>query len=402
MMQRIFQLGFLLLTCLILVNCNGQISPKQTDVLSDDFDKTPPFYYKMPQILTSNDTSPAFKKQGQQILLTGTVYEIDGKTPAANVVLYYYQTNTNGIYATNEAEERNMPKNKLGQTHGYIRGWLKTDEQGSYSIYTIKPGSYPSRAESAHIHLTVKEKNMGEPYYIDNFVFDNDPLLTTQTRKEMENRGGSGVIRFVEKDGLWIGERNIILGLNIPDYPIQKDESFNSGKHIGEDIISFTPFHAYGGDKGTQTCPICKYGWYHGILYFVGNQPNWDEVKDWLLFLDQESQKRSEYLKVYLVYGNEANYSKKQRIQELEQLGTALALKKVALTFVPSFDDKSSEVHLNLIDPNVESTFLLYKRSTIIDKYVDLKPNQQNFEKIIKRLDDSANDYFKLSRPKHE
>ncbi|GAB5550679.1 MAG: hypothetical protein Sapg2KO_02700 [Saprospiraceae bacterium] len=388
-----------MLTCLILVNCNGQTSPKQTGVLSDDFDKSPPFYFKMPQTLTSIDTSPAFNKKGQQILLTGIVYETDGKTPAANVVLYYYQTNTKGIYATNEAEERNMPKNKLGQTHGYIRGWLKTDQQGRYSIYTIKPATYPSRAQPAHVHLTIKEKNMEAPYYIDDFVFDDDPLLTTQTRKKMENRGGNGVIRFVEKDGLWIGERNIILGLNIPDYPIKTEKLFDSGKQIGEDLISFTPFHAYGADKGTQTCPICKYGWYHGILYFVGNHPNWDEIKDWLLFLDEESQKRAEYLKVYLVYGNEANYDKKQRIQELEQLGNLLALKKVALTFVPSFDDKTSEVHLNLIDPNAGNTFLIYKRSTIIDKYVDLQPNQQNFEKIIKRLDHSANDYFKLSRP---
>jgi protocatechuate 3,4-dioxygenase beta subunit len=50
----------------------------------------------------------------------------------------------------------------------------------------------------------------------------------------------------------------------------------------------------------------------------------------------------------------------------------------------------------------VENTFLIYKRSNIIDKYVDLKPNQQNFKKIAERLDNTANEYFKLSRPKQE
>ncbi len=392
----------MLLACINLTSCNSQNNKKETETLSGDFDKSMPFYYKMPKNLSATDTSPAFKEKGKKILLTGTVYQIDGKTPASNVILYYYQTNTKGIYATKESEERNMPKNKLGHTHGYIRGWLKTDEQGNYSIYTIQPETYPSRDQPAHVHITAKEKNMNEPYYIDDFVFDNDRLLTTQWRKSMENRGGSGVIRFVQKDSLWIGERNIYLGLNIPDYPIKNISQKNSGKNIGEDIISFTPFHAYGADKGTKTCPICKYGWYHGILYFVGNNPNWNEIKDWLTFLDTESRKREEYLKVYFVYGNENNYTKNNRIRELEKIGTELDLKKVALTFVPSFMDKTSEVHLNKIDPNVDNTFFIYKRSNIIDKYVDLKPNQENFERISETLDKSANEYFKLSKGRNE
>lgn len=401
-MSRIFKIEFLLITCLTLCNCNAQIQKNETNKLSDDFDKSPPFYYKMPKNLSSIDKSPAFEKEGQKILLTGTVYQIDGKTPASNVILYYYQTNINGLYETRKSEERNMPKNKLGQTHGYIRGWLKTDAQGKYSIYTIKPGTYPSRNEPAHIHITIKEKNMKDIYYIDDFVFDDDILLTTKRRKKMENRGGSGIVRFVQKDDIFIGERNIIIGLNIPKYPKQNTNSVISGKNIGENIISFTPFHAYGADKGTKTCPICKYGWYHGILYFVGNKPNWKEVKDWLIFLDSESKKREKYLKVYFIYGNEFNYNKNNRIQELEKLGTELKLKNVALTFVPSFDDKNSEVHLNKINPNAINTFLIYKRSTIIDKYVNLKPNKQNFNKITKTLDESANEYFKLSRPKKE
>jgi len=356
----------------------------------------------MPRKVFAIDTSPAYKQKGQKIMLTGTVYQRDGKTPAPNVLLYYYQTNTNGVYGTKESEERNMPKNKLGQTHGYIRGWVQTDEQGAYSIYTIQPGSYPSRDEAAHIHITVQEENMKEPYYIDNFVFDDDPLLTSQRRKKMENRGGSGVIRFVQKEGLWIGERNIILGLNIPKYPIQSTNTVSSGKKIGEAISSFTPFHAYGADKGTKTCPVCKYGWYHGILYFVGNKPNWQEIKDWLTFLDSESQQRENYLKVYFIYGNESNYRKENRIQELEKLGTNLRLKQVALTFVPSFEDKASEVYLNSINPQVENTFLIYKRSTVIDKHINLKPNQENFKMITDRLDETTNEYFKLLRLKEE
>ncbi len=401
-MSRIFQSVFLLLCGLALVSCNQKSYSTNSQTLSNDFDKSPPFYFKMPKQLSAEDTSPSYKQKGEKILLTGTVYQIDGKTPASNIILYYYQTDINGVYSTKENEERNMPKNKLGQTHGYIRGWVRTDEQGAYSIYTTRPGAYPNRQDPAHIHLSVKEDLMEEPYYLDNFVFDDDPLLNSSRRQKMENRGGSGVIRFVEKGGLKIGERNIVLGLKIPDYP-KKDSSYNtSGRSIGEDVISFTPFHAFGADKGTKTCPVCKYGWYYGILYFVGNHPNWSEITEWLLLLEKLSKKQSGYLKVFFVYGNEANYDRESRQQELQQLGASMDLEQVALTFVPSFKDESSEVHFNQINPEAENTFLIYKRSSIIDKYIDLKPSEENFRKIKNKLTHSTNQYFKLPKVKRD
>lgn len=391
-----------LLFCLTLLlqqnACQAQQSPQQ---LSQDFDRQMPFDYKILQKLSHSDTSPGWYEKGKQILLTGTVYERDGKTPAQDIILYYYQTDADGIYSIDENEPRNMPKNRLGQTHGHIRGWVQTDSNGNYSIFTIEPGSYPSRDEPAHVHVTVREPKMKEPYYLDDFVFDNDPLLNSPRRLKLENRGGSGIIRFVEKDGLSIGERNITLGLNIPDYPVQSGEKTKSGKEAGEDVISFTPFHAYGPDKGTKTCPICKYGWYHGVLYFVGNKPNWVEIKEWLTYLDLEGIRRQQYLKVYFVYGNQNNFQKQQRFDELEALGEELKLQTTALTFVPSFTDKASDIYLNEINSEVDNTFILYKRSRIVGKFINLKPTQENFAIISKTLDQSENEYFLLGRSKN-
>ncbi|WP_335964985.1 intradiol ring-cleavage dioxygenase [Galbibacter sp. PAP.153] len=401
-MKTLSHLLFISLFSITLSGCEGQNKSvtKERGTLSQDFDKSPPFYYKMPSELSEEDISPAWNNDGEQILLTGTVYESDGRTPAANVILYYYQTDARGVYSTKQDEPRNMPKNKLGQTHGHIRGWVKTNTEGAYSIYTVKPGTYPSRDEPAHIHLNVKEPDIETPYYIDDFVFDNDPMLTTKKRNALENRGGSGVIRFVEKDSLKIGERTIILGLNVPDYPKQSKRKTNSGKQVGEHVSSFTPYHAFGQDKGTKTCPICKYGWYHGILFFVGNNPDWEAIKKWLVFLDSESIKRNEYLKSYFVYGNSKNFDKEERINFLENLGKELKLKKIALTFVPSFSDKASDVYLNEINQNASNTFIVYRRSNIIGKYQDLNPTQENFD-IIKALLDNESEYFKLSKPKN-
>jgi len=65
-------------------------------------------------------------------------------------------------------------------------------------------------------------------------------------------------------------------------------------------------------------------------------------------------------------------------------------------------DNKSLKEFQTKLDPNMENTFLMYNRSNIIDKYVGLEPNQQNFNKIMKSLDHSGNDYFRLSRPNQE
>ncbi len=376
-MKRLYYIGFSVLLLNFLTSC---------------------CYAQVPQNITSQDTSPGWTQNGQKILLIGIVYQNDGKTPAPDVVIYYYQTNVEGKYLHKPKEKRSMPPNELGQTHGYIRGWVKTDKDGKYSIYTVRPGTYPTKDEPAHVHLTIKEPNTIKEYYIDDFVFDDDKLLTTARRIKMDNRAGSGVLRLVRKGDLQIGERNIILGLNIPNYPQKEINQINSGKNIGEDIISFTPFHAWGEDKGTKTCPICKYGWYHGILYFVGNNPDWTEIKQWLNFLEAESRKREKRLKVYFIYGNETAYDKSDRESELEKIGKELQLEKVALTFVPSFSDKDSDVYLNRINSNTNNTFLIYKRSRVIDKFINLKPNQENFSLISKRLDQSINEYFDVPK----
>lgn len=352
----------------------------------------------IPENMAASDTSPGWKQDGQKILVTGTVYQPDGKTPAPGVIIYYYHTNTAGKYLHKPEEKRSMPPNEQGQTHGYIRGWMKTDANGRYALYTVRPGTYPSRDFPAHIHLTLKENGPVKEYYIDDCVFDDDRLLTSAYRQKMENRAGSGVLRMFRKGDLMIGERNMILGLNVPGYPKQPSSAIESGKNIEEDVFSFTPTHVWGPDKGTKTCPVCKYGWYQGILYFAGDKSDWNEIKEWLSYLERESIRRNKYLKVFFIYGIGDSMTKEETKNRLEEIGKSLKLEKLALTYVPSFNDQESDVYLNKINPEAESTFILYKRSRIRDKYINLKPTQQNFSVISQSLDNALNEYFDVPK----
>ena len=350
----------------------------------------------MPKSINSVDTSAGWSEKGKKLLITGTVLKLDGKTPAPNVVIYYWQTDNNGYYSPKDGMDPAVKK------HGHITGWVKTDEKGNYAIYTIRPAPYPNDVLPAHIHFSVKEPDVPNEYYLDDINFDDDKLLIPHLKKyPQENRGGSGIVRVLLKDDLQIAEHDIVLGLNIPNYPSEVNSTELSGLNIGEDQPSFTPFHAFGPDKGTQTCPVCKYGRYHGILYFVGNNPNWEEVKSWLVFLETESTKRQKFLKAYFVYGNAKLYDKESQQKKLEQLGNELNIKKVALTFVPSFSDMETEAYLNKINSDVENTFIIYKHRSIIDKYIGLKPTRENFKLLSELLDKTKGEYFDLPVPKH-
>ena len=154
---------------------------------------------------------PDFKEKGQKLAVNGVVYKADGKTPAPNVIIYIYHTDQTGIYPK-KGDETGWAKR-----HGYLRGWMKTNEKGEYKFFTLRPAPYPGGNIPAHIHVTIKEPGKNE-YFIDEFLFDDDPFLTANERKKAENRGGNGILKIKVAEEFQKAERNIYLGMNIPDY----------------------------------------------------------------------------------------------------------------------------------------------------------------------------------------
>lgn len=353
-------------------------------------------YVGMPQNILPEHTSPGWEHGKVKLVVTGKVFQLDGKTPAPDVIIYYWHTDDHGRYtATDLTPEEAKP-------HGDLRGWVKSDENGNYTIRTSRPAPYPSENIPQHIHLSIREPGLDHEYYADLY-FDDDPLYLQHKKKYGKlDRAGTEILRVVFDNEIQIAEHNIVLGLNIPDYPTKEIAEIRSGLNIGEDQPSFMPFHAFGPDKGTRTCPVCKYGRYHGIVYSVGNNPDWTEIKRWLLFLDNESVNREKYMKAYFVYGNSTGYNKQERQSELEKIGKELGLKKIALTFVPSFSDVESEANLNKINPDAENTFIIYRHRTIVDKFINLKPTEENFLRITEALNKTKSNFFDLPEPKHE
>ncbi len=169
-------------------------------------------YIDMPANMDAVDTSAGWNEPGQKLIVKGRALKRDGKTSAADVIIYYWQTDNNGYYSPTK------DMNEKAKRHGHIRGWVKTDARGQYAIYTIRPAPYPRTNNQAHIHISIKEPQIANEYYIDEFVFDDDKFLTEDKRRHQENRGGSGILKTSMSGNVQVAEHNIILGLNIPDY----------------------------------------------------------------------------------------------------------------------------------------------------------------------------------------
>jgi protocatechuate 3,4-dioxygenase beta subunit len=358
-------------------------SQKDTLIVGGGCETCEYMYIGQPASIDAVDTSAGWQEPGQKLIVKGRVFQIDGRTPAAGITLYYWQTDHAGLYSFREG----MPEG--ARRHGHIRGWLKTDAEGRYTLYTVRPAPYPKSNIPAHIHMVVKEPGMSE-YYIDDLEFDDDQLLTGAERKKRLSRGGTGVLRPELIKGVQVAERNIMLGLNIPDHPAMKAKTKTIGLAVGEEQPSFMPFHAWGPDKGSRACPVCKYGKYQGIIYFLGARPNWDDVKQWLTFLEQESKQRAPYLKVFLVYGDASNYSSGMRDRELAAIGKELGIRHLALTYVPSYADTESEIQLNKLQNLIGNVFVVYKQRVITDKFIDIQPTPTAMRSLTEALERAA------------
>mgnify|MGYP001166147491 FL=1 len=152
---------------------------------------------------------------GERLSITGVVRDASG-APVAGIIVYAYHTNDRGIYP--------RPERSFGAastSHGRLRAWAKSDATGRYAFETIRPAGYPDTVNPAHIHLHVIEPGRCT-YYIDNIHFTDDPRFTAAERRRLPDRGGSGIATPTrDASGTWHATRDIILGKNIPGYPLR-------------------------------------------------------------------------------------------------------------------------------------------------------------------------------------
>lgn len=187
-------LSTIILSFATLINSCGYSSDQHTSVtLVTDTANIPP------KIKLVTDSEP-----GERMVISGTVYLPDAKTPVNNAILSVWHTDSNGYYI--------IGGGGAGEEDPRIHGRMKTGVDGKYEFRTIKPAPYPTNTTPSHIHAHISASHY--PEYALIYYFEGDKLITDQNRSELNNhRGGTTSIIELTKDskGILTGHRDIIL-----------------------------------------------------------------------------------------------------------------------------------------------------------------------------------------------
>jgi catechol 1,2-dioxygenase len=140
--------------------------------------------------------SAALQRRGERLVISGTVYAADCRTPLPEALIEVWQADLEGVY------DRSADFS--------LRGQMRTDKQGRYQFSTVKPGRYLAGDEPlpARLHYRVSYGEQvslftqlffaGDPF-LNQFPFVVPPLvisLTQQTQVE---------------GPVWVGEFNVVL-----------------------------------------------------------------------------------------------------------------------------------------------------------------------------------------------
>jgi protocatechuate 3,4-dioxygenase beta subunit len=180
-------------SAIFLVNCSQATNTNNFKAVSNDTLNIP-----------SKIKMVAHSEPGERMIISGTIYLPDGKTPAKNAILSVWHTDSKGFYIAGGGG--------AGEEHPRIHGRMKTGADGKYEFQTIRPAPYPNNSVPAHVHGHISASNF--PEYPIIYYFEDDKLITTQNRSELNShRGGTASIIKLTKDnnGVLIGHRDFIL-----------------------------------------------------------------------------------------------------------------------------------------------------------------------------------------------
>jgi catechol 1,2-dioxygenase len=145
-------------------------------------------------------------EEGEILVVSGTVYGPDCRTPLPGAVLDVWQADHTGRY------DITKPANLTDREKFHLRGRLMTDAQGRYQIETVVPGRYPippglpgferyaGQTRPAHIHFIVMHPLYGplttQLYFKGDPYVSQDPWAKPSLVIDLESQGTGASKRF--------------------------------------------------------------------------------------------------------------------------------------------------------------------------------------------------------------
>lgn len=163
-----------------------------------------------------------------------------------------------------------------------------------------------------------------------------------------------------------------VLALALPAFASAPD----SGLKVGEMVSAFHPTHVGGPDKGTDTCPPCKYGNRPAVQVWH-NHDDEENLVATIKHLDAKVGSSKSELKAFAIRVAFCDGCAGETSTLAQKVGDV----KVGIAHVNA-SDKAIEDYKYNIDREVKNTVFVYKNRKVVEKFVNFKADKAGLAKL--------------------
>jgi len=143
-----------------------------------------------------------------------------------------------------------------------------------------------------------------------------------------------------------------------------------SGLEVGEMVTPFHPTHVSGPDKGTDTCPPCKYGALPAVQVWVNNDDD-ANVMGIAKSLSAEVGASKVDLKAFVIKLSSCDAC----VTSTKDLAAKGKFENIAMAYLPNKDTAVKNYKVNT-DASVKNTVFVYRDRKVVAKFVNLKADK--------------------------
>lgn len=175
-----------------------------------------------------------------------------------------------------------------------------------------------------------------------------------------------------------------------------QQQTLQSGVEVGEYMAAYEPHHVSGPDRGTEVCPVCKYGKLPAVqVWLNGERP--ESIKKIADLLDSRVAKSKRQFKAFLAFMVD-DAAPARTLADGTMVATTSAKVKelytdtypnVAMTYLPKQGDAQDAYKVSLSD-QVTNTIFVYKDMKLVKKFVNFVPDERglaDFKKALNQVD---------------
>ncbi len=162
-----------------------------------------------------------------------------------------------------------------------------------------------------------------------------------------------------------------------------KTLTLKSGPKPGNPVFAFEPWHVSGPDKGTKTCPICKYGKIAAVQVWM-NHDSSANILGLAQVLESEITKHgATKLKAFVVDYNATHKATAVVSRNLKELAAQATGPNVAFTYLSNFNDPAVEAYEINTKAAIKNTVIVYVNRKAVATFVNLQADNTGKSRLV-------------------